>query len=66
LESPHQTTKKMNRQEKLDFLNKTAKPSQWIEGAKYRQKNCWWIKPKQRIHLKYLRIKRWVFNYLQC
>ena len=56
----------MNRQEKLDFLNKTAKPSQWIEGAKYRQKNCWWIKPKQRIHLKYLRIKRWVFNYLQC
>jgi len=52
------------KQEKLDILNKIAKPSQWIEDAKYRQRNRWWIRPKQRIHLKYLRIKRWMCNFL--
>ena len=52
------------RQEKLDILNKIAKPGQWVEDAKYRQRNSWWISPKQRIHLKYLLIKRWVCNKL--
>ena len=55
---------KQTRQDKLDILNKMTKPSQWIEKAKYRQRNRWWIKPKQRIHLKYLRIKRWLCNFL--
>ena len=51
---------KQTRQEKLDILNRVAKPSNWVEDMKRRQRNMWWIRPKQRIHLKYLRIKRWV------
>ena len=40
--------------ERID-LSKFPK-SQWIEDAKRRERNWWWL----RIHLKYLRIKRFI------
>jgi len=51
---------KQTRQDKLDLLNAVTKPSNWVEDMQWRERNAWWIRPKQRIHFKYLRIKRWL------
>ena len=57
---------KQTRQEKLDILNRIAKEdSKWIKDAQWRERNKWWIRPKQRIHLKYLRVKRWMCKIKQ-
>ena len=44
--------------ERID-LSKFPK-SQWIEDAKRRERNWWWSQYWLRIHLKYLRIKRFI------
>jgi hypothetical protein len=44
--------------EQLDKLNSISKKSNWISDAKKRRRNWWWKKHWNKIHLKYLRLKR--------
>lgn len=45
--------------EVLELLNKISKPdTQWRKEAEWRQSNRWWVKHWQKVHLRYLRLKR--------
>ena len=53
------------RKEIIKELNKIAKKdTKWIKEAKWRINNWWWRKYFVRIHLKYLRVKRRIINFL--
>lgn len=51
---------KQTKQEKLDILNKIAKPcsDSMMEKWEWRVRNRWWLKHWQKMHVKYLRFKR--------
>jgi len=52
---------KQTKQEKLDILNKIAKPcsDSMMKKWEWRVRNRWWLTHWQRMHVKYLRFKRW-------
>ena len=49
----------MDKEEVLKKLNEISKPNtEWLKDAKRRQRNWWWKKHWNKIHIKYLRLKR--------
>lgn len=40
------------------LMKEFDKDKYWLKDAEYRQKNNWWLKHWQKLHLKYLRLKR--------
>ena len=48
--------------EKLNEISE--KDEGWIKDAEWRINNWWWRKYFTKIHLKYLRVKRKIINFL--
>jgi hypothetical protein len=48
---------KTNKERFLELVEKEPSPA--IKKIKWRIRNRWWLKHWQRMHIKYLRFKRW-------